>query len=160
MKLYEIDAQLEALINNFDEETGELLCDPAEVDALMLAKEEKLEGIALWIKDLKAEAAMIKTEEDALSKRRQVIENKATRTTAFLQNYLNGATFKSPKVAVSYRRSQKVEIDMDVFMADPAEAFIRRKDPEPDKTAIKAALKDGGIVPGAKLVDTITISIK
>ena len=160
MKLYEIDQQLEELLSNIDEETGELLIDPEAVDALMLAREEKLEGIALWVKDLRAEAAMVKAEEITLHDRRTALENRADRVAAFLQNYLNGDTFKSAKVSVSYRKSQKVELDLPVFMEHPAEAFLRRKDPEPDKAAIKAALKDGGIIPGAQLVDTISMTIK
>lgn len=160
MKLYEIDQQLEQLLENIDPETGELLIDPEAIDALMLAREEKLEGIALWVKDLRAEAAMIKAEKDALGERQAAVEKKADRVAEFLQNYLAGNTFKSPKVTVSYRKSQKVELDLPVFMEHPAEAFIRRKDPEPDKAAIKAALKDGGIIPGAQLVETVSMTIK
>ena len=84
MKLYEIDRELEALLSNVDEETGELLIDPEAIDALLMAKEDKIEGIALWIKDLRAEAAMVKSEKEALAKRQQVLENKAERTAAFL----------------------------------------------------------------------------
>lgn len=160
MKLYEIDQQLEQLLENIDPETGELLIDPEAIDALMLEREAKLEGIALWIKDLRAEAAMVKAEKDALAERQAAIEKKADRVAEFLQNYLDGNTFKSPKVTVSYRKSQKVELDLPVFMEHPAEAFLRRKDPEPDKAAIKAALKDGGIIPGAQLVETVSMTIK
>ena len=37
---------------------------------------------------------------------------------------------------------------------------MRVKTPEPDKTAIKAALKNGRIVPGAELITTHNLQIK
>ena len=51
MTLYEID---DAILNCIDEETGEII-DAEQLDKLYMEKEEKLENIALWIKDLKAE---------------------------------------------------------------------------------------------------------
>ena len=162
MKLYEIDQQLELLLSNVDEETGELLIDPAAIDELMLTREAKLEGIALWIKDLRAEAAMVKAEETQLHDRHVALENKADRTAAFLQNYLNGSTFKSAKVAVSYRKSTQVQIDQEAFWPwclDHPE-YARRKDPEPNKAAIKDALKAGEEIPGAELIENISMTIK
>ena len=52
MKLYEINAALEALV---DPETGELM-DYDAFEALNLARDEKIEGMALWYKDMVAEA--------------------------------------------------------------------------------------------------------
>ena len=62
MTLYEIDAALMACI---DPETGEIDADAWE--ALSLDREVKIENTALLIKDLLAEANMIKQEEDALA---------------------------------------------------------------------------------------------
>ena len=52
MKLYEID---EAILNCIDLETGEII-DTEQLDKLTMEREAKLENVACWIKELKAEA--------------------------------------------------------------------------------------------------------
>lgn len=59
MNLYEIDAAIMACI---DEETGEIT-DPAKLDELDMTRDQKIENIALYIKDLRAEASAIKVDE-------------------------------------------------------------------------------------------------
>ena len=48
--LYDIDQEI---LDCVDLETGEIL-DSAKLDALQMERERKLEGVALWIKDLKS----------------------------------------------------------------------------------------------------------
>lgn len=160
MKLYEINAELEALLEQVDSETGELTCDMDALEALMIARDEKLEGMALYVKNMDAEAAAIKAEEKALADRRKALESKAERTRVFLQDALSGETIKTARVVVSYRRSEAVEIrDPDfILYADPK--FLTQKNPDINKTAIKAAIKAGEIVPGAELVTRQNMSIK
>lgn len=160
MKLYEINAELDALLEMVDPETGELLCDLDALEALTIAREEKLEGLALAVKNYESDAAAIKAEEKALADRRKALENKADRARQFLQSELNGETIKTARVVVSYRRSEAVEIrDPDfILYADPK--FLTQKIPDINKTAIKAAIKAGEIVPGAELVTRQNMSIK
>ena len=160
MKLYEIDRQLETLLSAVDEETGELLCTPEVLDQLLMTRTEKLEGIALWVKNLRAEAAMIRTEETTLHDRRAALENKAERVADFLQDYLSGETVRTARVVVSYRRSSSVQIDDAIFWQNASAAFIRQKPPEADRTAIKTAIKEGGTIPGAALVENVSMIIK
>ena len=158
--LYEINADLEQLLTAVDDETGELQIDDAALEALMLERSEKLEGMALLCKDWAAEAAAIRDEEKALAERRQRLERNAERMKARLQDALAGEKLETPRVAVTWRKSKSVEIDEGVFWQYAAEAFIRYRDPEPNKTAITAALKDGGIVPGATLTEKLTMQLK
>ena len=160
MRLYEINAALEELLNQVDPETGELTCDLEQLEALTLAREEKLEGLALYCKNADAEAKAIREEEKALAERRKALENKAARAKGFLAEQLAGERFSTPKGAVSYRRSEQVEVSMSFFTAEENERFLRYKDPEADKVAIKAALKNGETVPGAELVSKTNMSIK
>ena len=69
MKLYEINAALEALV---DPETGELM-DYDAFEALQMARDDKIEGMALWYKDMVAEAKAIKEEADTLTARRKAL---------------------------------------------------------------------------------------
>ena len=78
MKLYEINEQIIACIDN---ETGEII-DTDKLNELQIAKDEKLENLALWYKDLIAEANALKEEKEALQqgKRRQRTKPKALKT--------------------------------------------------------------------------------
>ena len=71
MKLFEINAALEELLNQQDPETGELTCDLDQLDALMMERDEKLEGLALYCKNADAEAKAIREEEKTLAERRR-----------------------------------------------------------------------------------------
>ena len=56
--IYEIDQDI---LDCVDMETGEIL-DTEKLTALQMERERKLEGVALWVKDLSAEAAAVKEE--------------------------------------------------------------------------------------------------
>lgn len=158
--LYDINADLEILLSQVDEETGELLIDPEALDALTMERAEKLEGMALTVKNWTAEADAIRAEEKALAERRQRLEKKRDSLTRYLQQVLAGEKFETPRVIVSWRKSKSVEIDEAAFWENPAEAYIRYKEPEVNKQAVTAALKNGEIIPGALLVEKASMTIK
>jgi len=158
VNLYEINQEIDRAIQNcIDPETGEILDDTSELDALTLARDEKIENIACYIKNLKADAEAIRTEEKKLAERRKTCENRAEWLKKYLANNLQGEKFKSPRVAVSWRRSQAVVVE-DIWKLP--KDYLRYKDPEPDKTAIKDAIKKGFDVEGAELVDNLSMVIK
>lgn len=158
MTLYEINDQIAKAIElGFDPETGEILDDSALRD-LEMARDEKIENICLFVKDLKAEAEALKNEERGLSERRKSSEKKAESLTNYLKAMLNGEKFKTSKCSVSYRRTQAVQITDETLLPD---CYIRRKvTEEPDKVAIKEALKAGGEVAGACLEERQSMTIK
>ncbi len=162
MTLYEINAELDALIaNSIDPETGELTIDPAQIDALSMERDEKIENIGCYIKNLKAEAAAIDAEIKNLTARKDAANKKAERLTNYLKDNLNGEKFQTAKVVISYRNATAVEIDPDVFFARSDNGkYFRLKDPEADKTAIKEALKGGAVIEGATLVTNTSMTIK
>lgn len=151
MKLYEIEQAIEGCV---DLETGEII-DAEKLEELNIECDRKIENIALWIKNLTAEADAIKTEKMSLAKRQSVCENKADSLKAFLSGYLAGERFKTAKVAISYRKSEAVEITGDV-----PDAFLIPQEPKIDKAEIKTALKAGKLVEGAKLIERQNIQIK
>lgn len=151
--LYEIDAQIMECV---DFETGEII-DEEKLQALQLEFHQKVEGIALWIKNLVAEAKMIKEEKDNLAARQKVCENKAESLKKYLGQALGGEKFKTPKVSISYRKSESVEVT-DVSLLD--DDYLKFKEPEADKTKIKKALKDGIILEGVTIVEKNNIQIK
>lgn len=152
MKLYEIN---EAILACIDPETGEADCE--KLDELLMMREEKLENLALWVKDLKAEADAIKAEEKALAERRQAKERKAESIKAYLEKVLAGEKFETSRAVCSFRKSQKVEISDITKIPDD---YLRYSAPTADKAAIKAAIKDGISIEGAELVDSVSMTIK
>lgn len=162
MKIYEIENAISDLLARVDEETGEILFDPAQLEALQMERDGKIENLALAWKNLTAEAKAIKAEEESLAKRRKAAENAAERAKSYLEFVLNGEQFKSPKVAVRYRKSESVEpapgfIDWALANDD---SLIRYKEPEADRTAIKKAMKDGKEIPFVTLVTKTSMTIK
>lgn len=153
MKLYEID---EAILNCIDLETGEII-DTEQLDKLTMEREAKLENVACWIKELKAEAEALKAEKMAFAKRQQVAENKMESLKKYLAYALDGQAFKTTRASVTFRKSQSVEI-ADIYKLD--ENYLRYKEPEADKTAIKEAIKQGKTVAGATLVENTSVIIK
>ena len=153
MKLYEID---QAIMDLVDSETGEII-DIEAFDSLQMEREEKIEGIALYIKDLKAEAEALKAEKMAFAERQKVAENKVESLKNYLAYALKGQAFKSTKAVVSFRKTQQVDVP-DIYALD--ENFLRYKDPEADKTAIKEAIKAGQTVKGATLIENTSVIIK
>lgn len=161
MTIYEIDKQIEALLDGMvDPDTGEVNEEALDqLEALHMAREEKAENAALAYKNIIAECKAIKAEEEALAKRRKAGENKAERLKAYLDYVLGGENFKTSRVAVAHKKSQAVELG-ETFMQTATSEFLRFKDPEPNKTAIMAALKAGIVVPGAQLVERTSTLIK
>lgn len=160
MTVYEIDREIERILSEVDE-NGELP-DSAVDELMQLAadRDTKVENAACMVINLTAEAKAIKDQEAALAARRKSIDNRVASIKKFLEWATDGNTFSSPRVQVKWSKSTVVEIDPAEFWANPAEMFIRRKDPEVDKNAIKQVLKEGGIVAGATLVERRNIQIK
>lgn len=151
--LYEIDAAIMACI---DSETGEVI-EYEKLDALLMERGRKLEGVALWIKNLESDAAAIKAERDALDKRMKSAESKAKSLREWLKNALECQPFETARVRVSFRKSESTEIDENVL----DRKWCREKVTyTPDKTAIKNAIKTGQTVVGARIVVNQTIQIK
>ena len=158
--LYEIKLALATYEMEFDPETGEWINED-ELDALNMERDEKIENILLWVKNLKADAKAIKDEEDALKARRKALESKAEHLTDYVAFGLAGEKFSTPKVAVSWRKSEAVELGPEFLpWALEKDAYLRYKDPEPDKAMLKTALKAGEQIPGAELVTRQSMTIK
>ena len=159
MTLYEINNEIYSLIRaGIDPETGEISEETADkLNALEKARDEKLENIGLFIKNLLAEATACKAEAKAFTERAKSAESKAEWLKGYMSRTLEGQAFKTDRLSVTFRKSQAVEIT-DFYAID--DDFLRFKEPEIDKAKIREALKAGKEVKGAELVDKLNISIK
>lgn len=161
--LYEIDAAILACV---DQETGEIL-DAEKLDALQMEREQKLEGVTLWIKDLKAEAEAVKAEADKLNARKKSLENKIDGLKQWLLFALDGGRLQTPRCKVYLTHNQRLTVADEPGLVEYLmnsltyrEQFLRFKEPELKKDDIKKALKEGTIIPGAALEETEAVVIK
>lgn len=162
--LYEINAELQEAINNMfleatESETGEVSQETADkISELQMAREEKIDNIGAYIKNLKSDVVALKAEIDNLKERMDSKKKKAEYLENYLSEILGGEKFESPRVKISYRKSESVMIP-DMELLD--EAYTKTKtEVVADKTAIKEALKAGEEVRGAFLETKNNIQIK
>ena len=160
--LYEIDNEILSCV---DMETGEIL-DTEKLDTLQMEREKKLEGVALWVKDLKAEADAVKAEADKLTARKKALDNKIESIKIWLTGALCGEKLKTARCNVYQTHSQRLAVaDEDQLICflqtqKNPDRFLRFRDPELRKDELKKALKDGMAIPGASLEETESIVIK
>lgn len=151
--LYEIDA---AILSCVDLETGEIL-DAEQLQALQMEREQKIENVALYYKNVLSDAAAYKAEKDAFAEKERKAKATAESLKKWLADALQGEKYKTARVNISFRSSSCVVVD-DVLNLPPR--FVKFKDPEPDKVAIKEAIKNGEEVSGARIEASQSIIIK
>lgn len=152
--LYHID---QAILNCIDMETGEII-DIEQLERLQIERDAKIENVICWIKNLESDAAAIKNEVTSLTDRAKKAENKAAELRDWLVGALGGQTFNSARCAVSWRRSEALEIEDEHKI--PHEYKIPKVEYKPDKTYIKNMIKSGTDVPGCRVVQKLNAQIK
>lgn len=164
MNLYQINWELEQLLQGrVNEETGEVEVDYSELDALLMQREEKIENLLLYIKNLKAFATAIEEEIKKLKTKLESVNKKIDRLTDYVQGILQGEKFTTPRVSVSYKPSESVSVDEDFieYAKKHCPELLREKHSfEPDKVEIKKILKSGHDIPYAHLSERIGMTIK
>ena len=170
MKLYEINAEIMALLDQLepDPETGEIPANEeeiiAQINALAMKRDDILQYLAKLALNCRAESAALKAEEERLKARRSRLETREERLIAILDREC-GETTDLGIATLSYRRTSRVEI------ADEAKAvsWLKRhkftgafKVPAPTvyKTEVKKLLGAGQKVPGCKVVEDRSCSLK
>lgn len=163
MKLFDIDERLAACVKLdesrvVDTESGEII-DLEAIAALEMERDKKIENLGCWYKNLLADAEALKAQKNAFAEREKAAKAKAESLRGFLGRYLNGKKFETAKVAMSFRKSEAVEFDAKCI-GDVPEEFLKFKDPELDKVAVKKAIKAGESVPGCELVQRQNLQIR
>lgn len=175
--LYSIDQRLLNLeVYGVDTETGEVAVTEEDFqrmyEDIQMEMNDKIVNTSCYIKNLLSDAEQIKAEEDRLKARRQQKEKYAQRLQDAMDNVIkhrinnieedfdgcNKWKIDDPKVRLSYRRSQKVNVtNMDIL---PKKYINKKIEIKPDLTAIGEAIKSGKTVKGAELVNNLNLQIK
>lgn len=164
MKLYEITDIYNGVLSAIENE--ECTAESME-EALKIIEddfENKADSIACMIKGLNADIAGIKSEEEALKKRRESAVKRAEWLKAYLSSEMLAVGQKkleTPRNKLSFRPSVSVLIDDELELkAMHPELTTVKTVVTPDKNAIKAELKKGVRINGAHLVEKQNLQIK
>jgi len=159
MKLYEIKKEIMEILADDDVD----LSDPqtiARLTAIKMEQKEKISNIARLYKSLEAEADAIEGEAKKQIHRAKSKRNKAEWLRRYLSaNYIFETPFEDQYCKVSFRKSESVDVFKGVD--EIPEIYVRTKTTkEPDKTAIKNAIKAGEKIDFAVIIEKKNIQIK
>lgn len=121
---------------------------------------EKLESYCKVIKQLEADAEMLKAEKDRIDKKKKTVENSIDRMKKAVADFMNAqgarkATAGTFTVALSESKAVKVLDESKV----PKKYFIKQ-DPKLDKKTIRELLMQGETVKGCELQTNEGVRIK
>lgn len=162
MNLFEIDAEISACVKleNSDGfvnvETGELI-DMAALDGLKMERDKKVRNIACWIKNLESDEKQLAEQEKIFRDRKNATKRKREQLESYLASFLNGRKWSNKEVRVLWRTSEAVEI---TDLKKLSSYYLRFKEPDVNKTLLKADLKAGVVLPGAELVKKNNMSVR
>lgn len=160
MTLFEIDQQILACV---DLETGEIV-DPEQLEALQMERTQKLENVALWIKNLESDEVALYAQKKAFEEREKAVKKKIESLKNYLVKATGGEKFTTTMCAVSFRKSERVMIEDEAAFVEWArmnnDDLLTYKAPTIDKTAVKAAIKNGMQFDGVRLENCINPQIK
>ena len=151
--LFEINQEI---LDCIDLETGEIIA-PEKLEHLRMDKHEKLRNIAFVALNAAADAKAYEEQKKKFAAREKAAKATAEWAKATLARELGGKKMKEAEFAISYRKSEAVEV------ADEAAVPDEFRIPQPDKidrAALKAALKNGAVISGAQIVERQNIQIR
>ena len=154
-ELTEVARQLYDLFENeeIDEQTLQDTLEGIGVDG-------KLEDYCKVIRQLEADAFVYKTEKLRFAEKQSKAEKSVERMKAAIARYFEAIGSTGEKAGVfdiKLRKSESVVVD-DILKID--DTYLRYKEPEPDKTAIKKAIKAGIVLEGVHIEEKNNVNIK
>lgn len=158
--LYEIGKDQLAIIGDIEMLDGEITTEiQARIDLLAENFEAKAIAYGFVIKQYEGEESLI----DAEIKRLQELKKKSHKVSYYLKERISVAMqefglteVKSPTLKLSFRKSEAVEVFDESLLN---QKYFNYK-PTVDKTTIKADLKEGIEVEGARLVTNQNLQIR
>ena len=171
MKLYEVNAKLESLLDEvlFDEETGEILAEPPDLserfEALQMERQRILEYLAKLVINTRAEVAALKEEERRLKDRRSSLEAKEDRLMKILDRECGGTKTDLGVATFSYRKTSHVDVSDSAkavrwLKRNKHHSCYRTPEPEVAKAEVKKLINAGVKVPGCAIVEDYSCSLK
>lgn len=162
MKLYEIDNSIRELWNKIIQQDGELTEEDMQaLESLEIAKEEKIKGYGVIIREMTSDIANIGQEIARLKGLEKRMQAKADWLTSNLSRFMHDNQmdeYKSLEVNITFRPSKQLQIEDESKLAK--KWFKTEKVTKVDKQAIKDFINAGGKVKGCEIVEKKNIQIK
>lgn len=160
--LYNISSNLMTVIEGgivVDEDTGEVLFDADNVEALELQLADKLEAITVVSDNKMARAQFLRTEAKRFIEAAKQLEAQAKSLGEYAVKCVEPfGKLETDHYVLSTRTTEAVDV---LDMAEVPLDYLRKKvDVTVDKTKVKAALKAGESVPGCALVKNVHLVVK
>jgi transcription antitermination factor NusG len=158
--IFQIQSEYILLMNQLMENGGDVT--PEILEALQINQDQlttKATNYVTVIRNLEAEADICASEIKRLQELKKVRENAANRMREAISNAMKLYEVDKIETAttkISFRKSEAVEITDETLI--PHE--FQKIKVEPDKTKIKAAIKEGRDVKGAEIVTNFNLQIK
>lgn len=172
MNIFEINGRIGELCNGVvNEETGEVEFTEeamAELEKLTGERDSFIEYLIMATKNDDAFIRALEEEKDSIADRIAAAKKKKERRNEFIKSLLAGNKFVTPKVQATFRTTKNVvkydipEKDYkDFLIENELFQYLNKKEHyDISKTAIKEAIEKGEKVPGASLVDSVSMTIK
>lgn len=170
ISLYGLGQEFKALENlandiEIDEETGEFINNDEVLNGLFQELElsliDKLDGCEYIRKELISNVSTLADEIKRLQQRKKAYENKAERLKELMKETVltSGETKLKGKHNFSLGIRRTLQIDENLTADFINQDYVRTKK-EFDKKKITDDLKSGLTIPGAKMVDKISLSVR
>lgn len=165
MKLYEINKEIEKIMDNIENDDGTLSIENSSLlDQLQIEKESKLLDVACWIKKLKYESESLKSEAQNLTDRRKSIDRKIESLENYISINLEDKKIKisDSRTKISFRRSEFVDqLSENINFNDfPEDCFKIETAYKINKPAISEKIKSGLEVPCFQISERYNLQIK
>ena len=161
MNLFEINQEIASCVklesgDFVNTETGEII-DKEALDSLKMEKNTKIRNIACWIRNLQSDENQLDEQEKIYRNRKNAVKRKREDLEAYLASVLNGEKWQNKEVEVKWRKSEVVVVSNEKKLSS---YYFRYKEPEVNRTLLKADLKAGIKLDGAELVTKNNMKVK
>ena len=162
MNLYEITSDYQQLLDNLvDEETGEIKQEKLdELNSLTLSINDKCIAIASYIENLEADRKSIEEAKKKMCEREKRLKKATDNMKSYLLSNMEKLDIKkisSPYFDISVRKNPPAVDMFDEWQVPPEYDRVKI---EKNIAKIREDLINGVIIPGAKLIQRNSLSIK
>ena len=162
MNLFEINDAITRCVkladgDYVDTETGEII-DTAAIEQLEMDRDTKIRNIACWIKNLESDEKALAEQIKIFTARKDSAKNKRESLKSYLASFLQGKKWQNSEVAISWRKSESVEVDDIDKLPEQYQRVVTTV--EANKKQLKADLKTGIEVAGVRIIEKQNIQIK
>lgn len=162
MRLYEITDHYKFLLNElYDEETGEvndLVLD--KLNEVTDSLETKCINVTRVFKAIDAERSAIERERKSMQAREKALENQVDRLKQYLLSNMELCEISEIKCPQFVIKVQKNPPKVDIYDEALIDDEYKKIKVDFDVSKIKAGLQNGGVIPGARLIQGNSLRIR